>query len=202
MWLDVEDADDATGKTPNQLAYDVVGGLNYLRQRLPATQQVEISIYTGSWFWDAYMQTTNTFGCRLWLANYVDTPDVEWVLARLPGGWGPDQLVIWQWSNHLVGTTFNADDNIILVEDDRMKYTDVVLDGVFTSVLTALSESLALANSAGNAISHHVNTHPGGGATITTANELQELNDKINANEAKLAAFKAAIEAAASAPDA
>lgn len=112
MWLDVEDADDATGKTPDQLAYDVQHGLDYLRARFAG----EVGIYTGSWFWGPYMETTDTFGCRLWLANYVSVPVVAWILARLPGGW--TELAIWQWNNHLAGTAFNADDNLILEEDD------------------------------------------------------------------------------------
>lgn len=114
FWLDVEDADDATGKTPAQLAFDVEAALAYLRARLI----IEIGIYTGSWFWDPYMETTDTFGCRLWLANYVVVPDITWILNRLPGGWTPGTLAIWQWANHLGGTTFNADDNLILEEDD------------------------------------------------------------------------------------
>lgn len=121
FWLDVEDAEDAMGKTPDQLAFDVEAALAYLRGRL----HVEIGIYTGSWFWDAYMETTNTFECRLWLANYVTNPLIDpvtktgWIYQHLPGGWTPETFVIWQWRNNLKpGSDFNADDNLILLEDD------------------------------------------------------------------------------------
>jgi hypothetical protein len=193
IWLDVEDAEDATGKTPDQLAFDVEQALAYLRGRFDG----EVGIYTGDWFWDQYMQTTNTFGCRLWLANYVPVPVA---LPPLPGGWVLENLVIWQWQNHLSGTAFNADDDLILQEEDRMKYTDAKLDAIFPAILTTLAQALDLANAAGNAISNHINTHPGGGATITQAGELQPLNDKINAYEAELTAFKAAVAAAAVVP--
>jgi hypothetical protein len=83
-----------------------------------------------------------------------------------------------------------------------MKYTDEKLDAIFPALLGAIGKALDLANEAGNAISHHIDTHPGGGATITTAEEVRVLNDQINANEAELAAFKAAIEAAAGLPHA
>lgn len=116
MWLDVEDAEDAMGRSPDELAQDVRLGVSYLRTRLT----IEVGIYTGSWFWDDYMETTDTFGCRLWLANYVTTPNVAFIHAHLPGGWTPETLVIWQWNNHLAGTDFNADDNLILVEVSDM----------------------------------------------------------------------------------
>jgi Glycosyl hydrolases family 25 len=111
MWLDVEDADDAMGKTPAQLEFDVNAALTYLESHL----SVPVGIYTGDWFWDAYMATTNTFGCALYLANYVTDTSV---LPPLPGGW--TVLTIWQHAYHLTGTDFNADDDLILVEEDDM----------------------------------------------------------------------------------
>ncbi len=110
-----------------------------------------------------------------------------------------NRVAIWQWNNHLGGTDFNADDNLIFLEANRVKYDDAKLDAVFAAVLQTLSVALGLANEAGNAISNHINTHPGGGATTTQAAEMQDLNDKINANEANLAKFKSDI-AAISAP--
>ena len=115
MWLDVEDAEDAAGKTPDQLAFDVQTAVDYLRAHFAN----EVAIYTGSWFWGPYMETTNTFGCRLWLANYVTTPDVAWIVTQLPGGWTAATLAIWQYRNNLKpGSDFNADDDLILEADD------------------------------------------------------------------------------------
>jgi hypothetical protein len=112
LWLDVEDADDATGKTPDQLAWDVRTALDYIHARTT----VPTGIYTGSWFWAPYMNTNDTFGQVLWLANYVTIPNVDFIYNHIPGGWTKDTLVIWQHDNHLEVSTFNADDNIILKE--------------------------------------------------------------------------------------
>jgi hypothetical protein len=110
-WMDVEDAQDATGKTTAELEFDIQAGVDYLHAGLPAG--IEVGIYTGDWFWDAYVVSKKTFGCRLWLANYVsDTTN----LPPVPGGWTVDELVIWQHADTLPGTDFNADDDLILIE--------------------------------------------------------------------------------------
>lgn len=172
FWLDVEDAEDAIGKTPDQLAFDVQIALTWLRARLT----IPIGIYTGSWFWDAYMETINTFGCTLWLANYIDgPPNVDevtktgWIYQQLPGGWTADTLAIWQWRNNLKpGSDFNADDNLILIEGATRMYTDAQLDTKFIAlylnavqngkdIMTQLAQIQALAS----ALADHIQNHSG-----------------------------------------
>lgn len=200
MWLDVEDADDATGKTPDQLAYDVQHGADYLR----ANFANEVSIYTGDWFWDQYMMTTNTFGCRLWLAYYVSLPPslINIFPPPLPGGW--TTLTVWQWRNNLKpGTDFNADDDIILEDDMTPADVDAAIEAKLTAevwpkfgaVLTQLGSLGAAIVTTGNALTQHIATHPGGGATQTMAAELADMMTKIGALEADTTTLATKVKA-------
>lgn len=196
LWLDVEDADDAAGKSPASLAADVEFALQYLHDRT----NVPTGIYTGSWFWGPYMQTDNTFGEPLWLANYVSQTSLEFIAGRIPGGWNFSDLIIWQHSNHLPICSYNADDNLIIQEtEERVKYTDDILDKAFISLLETLGKSLDIANTAAGAIINHIATHPNGGATTTMMSEISDLIAKQDALTADITKFKAAIAAAAGA---
>lgn len=159
------------------------------------------AIYTAYFAWVGQQGDPQDFtDCLLCNALWDGNEDFDF--PSLPyGGWTPEQVVCEQYTGGGDVWGLNADldvwnEELLLQGDERMKYTDEKLDAAFTAVLTTLASALDLANEAGNAISHHVNTHPGGGPTITTAGEMQALNDKINANEAELAKFKTAIEAA------
>lgn len=158
------------------------------------------AIYTAWFAWVGQQGNPLDFTDCLLCNAYWDQ-DEDFDFPNLPfGNWAPEQVVCEQYTGGGDVEGLNADKDFwneeLLLLGARMKYTDEKLDATFTAVLNTLAVALDLANEAGNAISHHVNTHPGGGATITTAGELQALNDKINANEAALAAFKAAIAAA------
>jgi len=182
LWLDVEDAADATGKTPEQLAFDVRTALDYIHART----SIPTGIYTGSWFWDSYMGTTDTFGEVLWLANYVTIPNVTFIYSHLPGGWTPDTLFIWQWNNHLAGTAFNADDNLILKETDMPDtYTraevDAKIGAVFGLGLRNQDSIFALAK----ALADHVQNH-GQTAIGASVADLTALKDKLEAEQAEL----------------
>jgi len=182
LWLDVEDADDALGQSPEQLAFDVRAALDYLHAR--AT--IPTGIYTGSWFWDSYMGTTDTFGEVLWLANYVSTPSVNFIYSHLPGGWKPDDLVIWQWNNHLAGTAFNADDNLILKETDMPDtYTRAEVDAKIGALLGLEIDLGQQIKNVGGSLWNHVANHNQTNVDASRA-DLQKMIDDLAAAQKAL----------------
>lgn len=81
--------------------------------------------------------------------------------------------------------------------DERVKYTDEVLDNVFKAILPQIGKALEVANLAAAATINHIATHPGGGATTTTMAEIAELQEKQAALDKDIREFKEAIARAA-----
>ncbi len=178
---------------PNQAIRDCVEAIYHAGKRR--------AIYTSYNAWVANQGDPHTFtDCLLCNALWDNNEDFDF--PSLPyGGWLPKQVVCEQYTGG--GDVFgvNADrdvwDGDLLKGDTRVVYTDEKLTEIFTELLKSIAHSLDIGVTTANALIQHVNSHPGGGATITMAGELAPLVEKVNALEADLAKFKTAIAVAA-----
>ncbi len=79
IWLDVEERGPATGSIA--LIWP------WLNAAIKAVQDdgYRVGIYTGKWFWDAFMPGVAVYGLLpLWVADYNNKPDLD---VALFGGW-------------------------------------------------------------------------------------------------------------------
>lgn len=84
MWLDVEDAQSAAGRSPSELLDAVQQAVDECRLQSGAG----CGIYTGAGFWNAYLGGSSRFAdVPLWYARYNDVTSLSaWSTERF-GGW-------------------------------------------------------------------------------------------------------------------
>jgi hypothetical protein len=189
IYIDWEDADDATGKTPEQLEWDVKAAIEFLQART----QVPLALYTGDWFYEPYVGTGNNFGLPLWIASYTTEPII-------PACW-KDNTILWQTAGSIQVCGMTVDDDLILIENgtDRM-YTDAQIDEKVGALFANAMQNGADILAHGAAINFLCN------AVVALANrgaitpEVQaELEAQIADIKARQTALEARVKAAAGA---
>jgi hypothetical protein len=108
LWMDCEEdpgAADVLTRIDDALAY-----VHNVRPDL------EMGIYTGGWWWKPNAGNSTRYGAMpLWTADYLQPRD-EADKPYLYGGW--TEAAIWQTAGSVQLCGLNADDNVILEEDE------------------------------------------------------------------------------------
>lgn len=209
MWIDVEDSATAGNVTKEQRVNDVWQAIDYWKNARP---DLPLGIYTGDWWWDAWMAgVRETFGLPLWLAAYVldegylaehNSIDEAFLRRWIPGGWQAKDVWLWQYAGTISTCGVNTDRNIILqAEEPRVKYTDEVLDRVFTEILRDLGQKgaqiVALGQGLGTVAQDlyiHINNN--GDFTQPMVPILDELTALVEANNLRVDELVEKIRAA------
>jgi lysozyme len=100
----VFDIEVTDGQSPATIAANLQTSINVVQQALGATPV----IYTGSWFWNPYVQSTSFGIYPLWIAYWVS--NVSTSCPGLPNGWST--WSVWQYNDNstVPGITVNLVD--------------------------------------------------------------------------------------------
>lgn len=137
-------------------------------------------------------------GLKLWDANYGPLPRT----FSPYGGWLAADMTQYQDTTD-IGTGLSVDLSVYEESDMTPEEVDAAIETKLTTevwpkfgaVLTQLGNLGAGLVATGNALAQHIATHPGGGATITMANDIADMQTKVGAIETETAALEAKVKA-------
>lgn len=95
--IDVEE--EKYGPVPKPWGPDLKAGLQTCIEMVAHQAGRQPLIYTNKGYWDAYLGNTSTFGCDLWVANWIKGGLTPQSRPLLPVTWRGEGYKVWQFTN-------------------------------------------------------------------------------------------------------
>lgn len=178
LWIDVEQ--NAGGRSYQQIIDSIKAAVAVCEAR-----GMPCGIYTSRSKWHELTGNTQAFRhLPLWNAYYDGDQDVDF--GRAPyGGWAAPAMEQYGNTQYVCGQSVDVN---FYYEEQRVKYTDETLDGVFAEILGATGKSLDISRTLATAFFDHLQNTPlpAGSQTDVIAqlsaevDEIQEVLDKFS----------------------